>query len=643
MNVVFEIVRRRDRYLINRYLRGGASVWIVEPFHAVHHEKGVRFFPPSLPDFVKVYIQRSKVNVLNAKSLRAEEVYGLAGEKAVEVVESLYHEYRKGHERLFEYVCSVLGSPLAENVFKKRLCERAATFCSVNTLLGRIERLLGSAPVLVYPDTNVRSYLRMKELFSRSGVDFFEHSSIRFPFRSHVAGFLEDFRKGLVTIARLCTQTLASGVLGRKRRFSGKKKGYVYGIAIVSPRQLKNDNRGPDFILDGRKTKARDLVYFPLFSLTKDQEKQLASRQGVCVYPAKVGRLFTHFDEWRKLLWLAAAEGIWRNAGEVGDACAAFFHYFRWLELMKAINIKHFITHCDFSVSHIGRNLALKQAGVQTWYFSDSISFGCNRQSSVSRGRMRHPFWSYLCYDHFVTWDVFVAEYFKAHPGSFEETHVVGCLWGGHIREKDEAREQTVVPAFKNLENLYVVSCFDSTYSKNGLASYSEGVTFAEHLLRLADECPDIRIVLKEKKDRSIHHVLDPLLGPKLIEIYNEMDAHPRITICNNRADASELISVSDMVISYPFTSTTFEALSFNRPAIWHDPMGYYQDTPYGKVGGVTTHSYDELKARVLEIKAVEEGEYKNPIPADSPLMDPYRDGKAIDRFRDLLCRHDGG
>jgi len=256
---------------------------------------------------------------------------------------------------------------------------------------------------------------------------------------------------------------------------------------------------------------------------------------------------------------------------------------------------------------------------------------------------MRHPFWSYLCYDHFVTWDVFVAEYFKAHPGSFEETHVVGCLWGGHIREKDEAREQTAVPAFKNLENLYVVSCFDSTYSKNGLSSYSEGVTFAEHLLRLADECPDIRIVLKEKKDRSIHHVLDPLLGPKLLEIYERMDSHSRIVACSNQTDASEVISVSDMVVSFPFTSTTFEALSINRPAIWHDPMGYYQDTPYGNVGGVTTHSYDELKARVLEIKAVEEGEYKNPIPADSPLMDPYRDGKAIDRFRDLLCRHDGG
>jgi len=38
----------------------------------------------------------------------------------------------------------------------------------------------------------------------------------------------------------------------------------------------------------------------------------------------------------------------------------------------------------------------------------------------------------------------------------------------------------------------------------------------------------------------------------------------------------------------------------------------------------------------VLEIKRNPE-DYQNPIPMNSPLMDPYRDGKAIDRFRDLL------
>ena len=91
------------------------------------------------------------------------------------------------------------------------------------------------------------------------------------------------------------------------------------------------------------------------------------------------------------------------------------------------------------------------------------------------------------------------------------------------------------------------------------------------------------------------------MLGPRLLDIYRRMDSHPRITICSDREDASELIAISDMIISFPFTSTTFEALSVDMPAVWHDPLGYYQNTMYGRVGGVTTHSYEDLKAKVWE------------------------------------------
>jgi polysaccharide biosynthesis PFTS motif protein len=153
----------------------------------------------------------------------------------------------------------------------------------------------------------------------------------------------------------------------------------------------------------------------------------------------------------------------------------------------------------------------------------------------------------------------------------------------------------------------------------------------------LALECSNIYIIFKEKKDRSIHYLLDPILGPKLLKIYEKMSSHPRITMCSNQDDPSEIISVSDMVISFPFTSTTFEALSINRPAIWHDPLGCYKDMLYDRTEGVVSHSYEELKTKVLEIKNMKPNEYRNPIPLGSPLLDPYRDGKAIERFRELL------
>ncbi len=637
LKIVYEAPTKWDSTFIKKFLKKKVPVWVIEPFHAYHHKKGIRFFPPHLPPYVENLIINGKISVLKAKDINAEKIYFQAADKAVEVVESVFPEYRRRFEKMISYVSVTLKSPVAENAFRNNLCKRLAEFYSVNILLHRIEEHLNSGPIVVYPDTNVYSYLFIKGQLIESNQEFFEHPNIRFPIKVYVNSFLENLKQNLISAAKLCVQTLASGILGKYHSTAAnKKKVFSYGVTILSPRQLKKTKRDPDFIIDNKKILASEVIYFPLMSLNKDQQKMLAKLPGEVHHLPKTGRFFSHYPQWKRLLCLGIKQRFLRNSEELMLASNVFFNYFRWRKVMDDVSIRHFITHCDFGISHIGRNLALNQAGVQTWYFTDSMNHGVNLQEEKKCG-MRHPFWAYLYYDHLVTWDATLAKYYKEHPGSFKKIHIVGCLWSEHIQEKSRARKDTKVPALRNLDNRYVLSCFDSTYSKNGFTSYAEGLTFAKHLLELADECPDIYIILKEKKDRSIHYTLDPILGPKLLEIYNEMDFHPRITICSNQVDASELISVSDMVISFPFTSTTFEALSANKPAIWHDPIGYYRNTLYGKTGGVVTHSYDELKIKILELKKLKPGAYQNPIPMNSPLIDPYRDGKALDRFRDLL------
>ena len=635
--VVYESPNKWDHLFIKKYLKEKVPVCVIEPFHAYHHKKGIRFFPPHLPAFIQELIRTGKVSVLKADGINAKEIYPLATDKAVDVVESVYPEYRKRFEKIFSYVSDTLKSPIAENVFKNNLCNRLAEFYSVNILLYRIEKHFNSGPIMVYPDTNVHSYLFIKEMLLETNQVFFEHPDIRFPIQIYVTSFVETLKENLISTTKLCAQTLASKILGSYHSYAAnKKRVFSYGVTILSPRQLGKNKRGPDFIIDNKKILASEVVYFPLMPLTKDKQKMLEKLPGEVHRLPTVGRFFSHYPQWKKLLWLGVKQRVLRNSDELMAASYAFFNYFRWQKVMESVNVRHFITHCDFGIGHIGRNVALNQAGVQTWYFTDSINSSVNFREK-EKYDMFHPFRAYLHYDHFVTWDAALARYYKEHPGSFKKTHVVGCLWSEHIQEKNYARKQTSAPALRNLGNRYVLSCFDSTYSRNGVTSYAEGLAFAKHLLELADECPDIYIILKEKKNRSIHYTLEPVLGPKLLEIYNKMNCHPRIKICSNQVDASELISISDMVVSFPFTSTTFEALSTNKPAIWHDPMGYYRNTLYGKVGGVTTHSYDELKAKVLKIKAMKPGTYQNPIPINSPLMDPYRDRKAIDRFRDLL------
>lgn len=640
MNIVFETIKKQHKHRINKYLKQGNTLWVVEPFYAFHHKREIRFFPSLLPDFVDSLIKNHEINLLKAVQLDAKEIYQLSADKAVEVIESVFHEYRKEHKELFEFVSNSLKSPEAENAFKKNLCDRLAEFYSTNILLHRISKFFGHKPVLMYTEINAQSYLYMKSLLLRSKQEVFEHPNVQFSSEVYIKSFFENLKQNLMSLFRLSAQTVASGFLGSFNSSGGdKKRSYSYGMAIVSPtRQLKDSQQRPDFIIDRKKIHAEDVVYFPLVDLISEQKKQLEAILGAVYYPPRAGRYFSNFTKWLKLFRLALKKNFLGNADEINTACNVFFHYFSWQKVLNDIKLKHFITYCDFGVGHIGRNLALNQAGAQAWYFTDSMNMGCNLKVEEDECNMRHPFWTYLYYDHFVTWDELLARYFKEHPGTLKQVHVVGCLWGGHINNKNQTKNPAVDAIVKNSEGCFKLAVFDTTYSRNGITSYAEGIAFAENLLQLADAFPDIHIILKEKKDRNLHSVFDPVLGPELLNLYNRINVHPRMTICSDQTDSSELISISNMVVSFPFTSTTFEALSVNKPAIWHDPLDCYKGTPYAKVGGVITHSYEELKAKVMEIKNMQINSYHNPIPTNSPLMDPYRDGRAIDRFRELLC-----
>jgi hypothetical protein len=117
----------------------------------------------------------------------------------------------------------------------------------------------------------------------------------------------------------------------------------------------------------------------------------------------------------------------------------------------------------------------------------------------------------------------------------------------------------------------------------------------------------------------------------------SDMSQNPRLRVLTRDADTSLLIGESDLCISFPFTSTTIEALSVNHPAIWHDPQSFYRHSAYSEFKDIVTHGYDELKETILMYIKSRGKTYRNPIPEGHPLMDPFRDGKAIERFRELL------
>lgn len=638
-SIVYEAPTIWDRFFIHKCIKQNIPVWLIEPFHAYHHNnKSLKFYPPAMSSFAEDLIKRGRISVIRADDIEAKDIYGFAAENAVAIVESVYPFYRERRESLINCATETLKSLLAENVFKHELCNSLAEFYSFNILLNRIEKKLGGE-IFFYPAVNIYSYCEIKKLLKLSGHEYYEHTYIHFPLKSYMSGVFENIKANIIDIVHLSAQTFASGISAilRKSDEVKEKKKYKYGISINSPRQLSSNKRGPGLIIDNNKIRENEVVYFPQIDLTDSQKDALNVLSGNVFALPQPKRFFPNFHEWVKLLKVAVEQNLLNFCGEIRSANVSFFNYFRWKNVLEKVDIRHFITHCDFGISHISRNIALNQAGVQTWYFTDSMNHFNNFQEDLSVFNRRHPFWTYLCYDNFVTWSAFIADYFKSHSESFNKTHIVGCLWSEHIVNKLRARQLKVGISSKEMDNKFIIAVYDTTYSRNSFTSYLEGIAFAEHILRLTDEFYSIHILFKEKKDRNIHSAMDPANGQKLLNLYNLMSEHPNITFYSDQDDSSLLMSLSDMVISFPFTSTTFEALSVNKPAIWHDSMGLYRNTPYGKTNGITTHTYEELKNLVTKIKNLGQNEYKNPIPTSSPLLDPYRDGKAIERFRDLL------
>jgi polysaccharide biosynthesis PFTS motif protein len=395
--------------------------------------------------------------------------------------------------------------------------------------------------------------------------------------------------------------------------------------------------RGPDFLIDGEKIRKSETAFFPLVPLQPEHVAALrALGSDVVLLPAP-GTFFSEGKKWWRLLQASLREFPF-GYREVEGAAANLFNYLRWKYILSRIELKNFITHADFGDVHVSRNIALKQSGATTWYYTDASNFGLNFRDEDGPWN-RHPFWTYLHYDHFLTWYDYLAEYFAMHPGSFQDTKTVGCVWSQHIRKGSGSIFSSVFETGREpLDDRFKIVVFASTYTVNGITSYDEAIAFLEDIRRLADELGQTSVIVKEKKAKGLHLQADPVKGSQLLGILDDLSANPRIHVFTRDADTSQLIGDSDLCISFPFTSPTIEALSVDRPALWHDPQGIYRSNIYSEFDHVVTHGYDELKDTVLKHMRNRENRYDNPIPEGHPLIDPFRDGKAIERFRDLLC-----
>jgi len=185
-----------------------------------------------------------------------------------------------------------------------------------------------------------------------------------------------------------------------------------------------------------------------------------------------------------------------------------------------------------------------------------------------------------------------------------------------------------------------IIGVFDGGYHDDRQNTYKEGLLFARSIMRLLDENDDLFVVFKEKKPRYKIKKYCPALS----RVYDMLEAHPRTHFPSYKITPSEVSAFSDLIVSFPFTSSTVEAISAGKKAVYFDPSGMLKNSYYDKFPNFLCHGYGELENTVKEMLSQSDESHHAYLDKHiKPLIEPYLDGKAVTRMRELLVKEERG
>lgn len=323
--------------------------------------------------------------------------------------------------------------------------------------------------------------------------------------------------------------------------------------------------------------------------------------------------------------------------------------------LLERLRPRAYVYANQYGLDPRWRNALIRRLGGESWWYAYSSGGAYTREEGgpfASDGDFggRHRFWSYENADHFVAPCRPLVDYYRRHRQTIRHYHDVGNLWSQAILETARGihRGEILRRWFSSVEGAKVVAWFDSSFmeARHAPSTFREAIGWYTDIRRLADEDPRLRMVIKPSKE-ALYYVADdpgqqwshPRAGRRLLEVWEALKNHPRVRFLDRRTDPSLVVAVSDLTITFPYTSVSAEALGARRRAIWYEPGERWRDTLYARAPDLVAHGYPELRRLVERLlwettDAAYEAFLEQTVRG---LVESFLDGKAISRFRALL------
>lgn len=643
--IVFEEVYNYSRFLIVWYRINGYHVYYfrLNIFCKDKH-------------WVKRYIEKEKLIKIDSKYDIISFLIGMYPNPAYDNIEKIAKIVLK-EDSIVSILLKLYDDEGIYELFKKNLAAKLERFYYLNFIIRSLDKIFIDKRVYFVPTLHkdhyridsigADDYFNFLDIIHKSEAFFYENINMVFPLWFRLITKLHNLRTFLIINFKITSflilsifKFLTRGIIKK----TDKKKAYKFGIMIVVPEgQFDNKTRKVDFLIDGESIKKEEVLFISLKTLLPQSRgylmrNNLAFADGLLLLESSSAHKV--ILPTLKLLFKTIA---YRHKMHIIEsALLSLAYYLIWSGFKERYRISNLITYCDYSRHSIARNLLLSKDATTTWYYLDTNNFTpyyIPYENGDSFNKRSSNYLGYLNYDYLLTWSDEISAYFKKHHQNIKYYRNIGCLWAEHIKEiengkiKTDLKEKLYKAGFKDSHKL--VAIFDTSHLYNSLAPYEDSIDFLRGILQLLEEIPDIFIVFKEKKARSFV----ARYSRELIKLFESMEESPRCYLPGNTVSPSETIAFSELTISAPFTSPTFEAVSARKKGIYYDASGKRRGTYYDAIPGLVCHNYDELRVRVkellFEISAKEYDIYLDRYIKKQ--IEFYLDGKAISRFREML------
>ncbi|MGE5418068.1 MAG: polysaccharide biosynthesis PFTS motif protein [Acidobacteriota bacterium] len=324
--------------------------------------------------------------------------------------------------------------------------------------------------------------------------------------------------------------------------------------------------------------------------------------------------------------------------------------YLKWTSIMQVYNLKNIVTFNDFTPQHVIRNILLKQHETNTIYFAYSAA-QVNVYARIEElSDCGDVLFSFLHYDYVITWGKTMEQFFNAcHTFN---TRSVGALWSDFVQQalKDAELEQLKRQYLQNIvvDNPKIIGVFDigkflreelQPIHYSSVVRNREVIEFCRMILQLLEDRKNLVVIFKELD--LLEKALTENAASDVIDAYQSLFAHERCTrALKVGLDTPQVIAMSHLTVTSYGLTPTIEAICAGKKAIYLDSTNVMEGCFYDRYPMLIAHNYEQFQELVdYWLNDVNDELLNNYLGKYMcPDIDPYLDGKAIDRIRELLA-----